>query len=151
MNDQDRRVLGIDTLDEGVSLRDAVVAFLARDEERERARAELRRIDEERWQRVEINTTRTWEAIDDLRQSVGGMSHLIDQRVCDAIAAHEAESRSGDRTRTTVLIVVGILLALAVAATLEFTDRDDIAAVMLLVLMPVITMSGWFISRRYPK
>jgi hypothetical protein len=48
----------------------------------------------------------------------------------------------------TVVIVVIILMALAVAATLEYVDKENAAGRVLLILMPIVTLGGWWISSR---
>jgi hypothetical protein len=47
-----------------------------------------------------------------------------------------------------MLIVLGILVILGIAAWLEFYDQEVVAGRVLLILMPLVTLAGWYISSR---
>jgi hypothetical protein len=48
----------------------------------------------------------------------------------------------------TVVVVCLILVGLAIAATLMYVDRENAAGRVLLILMPIVTLGGWWISGR---
>jgi gas vesicle protein len=148
MNADEREILGVDDAKGLSNLRDAVVSLLVRDDEREKTRKELRAADDHWRQRMEEKTDRQYEVIDALRTAVERVPTLVDERTNAGIAAHQERTKSAGKSKITVLIIFGILLALAIAVTLEFVDHEEIAGVVLIVLMPVITLGGWFISRR---
>jgi hypothetical protein len=71
-----------------------------------------------------------------------------DRRKAHAELVVEAEKAPPLGPPFTVVIVVIILMALAVAATLEYVDKENAAGRVLLILMPIVTLGGWWISSR---
>ena len=65
-------------------------------------------------------------------------------------AAHERGDidATGPTPMMTLVIVVIILCALSVAATLEYLDKENAAARILLILMPIVTLGGWWVASR---
>lgn len=94
MNGREREILGVADGDGAKTLRDAVVALIARDEERERIRTELRAQDDHRWRRMETNTDAMRDDIGDLKVSLQELPCLMDAKI--AVCRDERQAETAD-------------------------------------------------------
>lgn len=155
MNAAEREVSGVDDTKGLGSLRDALMAqavamaeMSGREAERERARNEAREADNHWRLRMEQKTDRLYSVNDAVKAAIADIPAAIDRQVATALAGHVAQTDGSQRSLTTLFVVIGIVVALAVAATLEYVDREHLASVLLLIIMPVISLGGWYITSR---
>lgn len=109
-------------------------------------RKELRSQDDHWRERMEQKTDKMFSKLDDLHERYEGVPGLVDQRVLAAISDHVNATAGATGRGRTLFIVAGIVVALAVAATLELVDRERIASAILTILMPVVAIGGWSLA-----
>ena len=148
MNAHEKEITGVEDMNGLGSLRDAlfdqarVLAEMSgREEEREKARNEARVEQKEKFDRL-------FTVTDQMRTTIAEIPAAIDRQVASALARHVEQTDGGRRSLTAMFVVIGILVALAIAATLEYVDREHTAGVILLIIMPVISLGGWYVSTR---
>lgn len=155
MNASEKEITGVEDMHGLGSLRDALFAqakslaeMSGREAERERARNEARQQDNHWRGRMEDKTDRLFTVTDAMKATIAEIPAVIDRQVAQALAHHVSQTDGNKRSLTAVYVVVGILMALAIAATLEFVDREHIASMLLLIIMPVVSLGGWYVSSR---
>ena len=155
MNAGEKEITGVEDMHGLGSIRDALMAqattlaaLNARDEAREKARNEARD-DDRAWKaHMTENVGKLFDAQDEMRAAIAAIPAAIDARVSDGLSSRDAVIIDRRRLITIVLVVVGILVALGIAAGLEFYDHELVAGRVLLILMPLVTLAGWYISAR---
>lgn len=155
MNASEQEITGVEDMNGLGSIRDALMAQAitlakldARDESREKARNEARESDQLWKSHMTENVGKLFDAQDALRAAIAAIPASIDKRVTDTLAAENTVVLDRRRLITIMLIVVGILVALGLAAALEFYDHEVVAGRIILIVMPLVTLAGWYISAR---
>ena len=155
MNASEREITGVEDMNGLGSMRDALTKqaltlaeMSAREAEREKARNEARETDGEWRRRMDAKTDRLFAVTDAMKATIAEIPAAIDRQVAAGLKAHIEQSEGTRRSLTAILIVVAILLAMAVAATLEFVDHENTASRLIIILMVIVTLAGWYISAR---
>jgi hypothetical protein len=155
VNASEKEITGVEDMSGLGSIRDALMAQAvtlarldARDEARERARNEAREADVLWKSHMTDNVGKLFDGQTQMRGEVAAIPELVDKSVSKALTCRDVRAFDRRRLINIVLIVVGILAGLGVAAALEFYDSEVVAGRVLLILMPLVTLAGWYISAR---
>lgn len=155
MNASEKEITGVEDMNGLGSIRDALMkqatelaAMNGREEAREKARNDAR-LEDRDWRRhTQEKFDRLFLVTDTMQKTVAEIPLAIDRRVAAALEAHVQASEGARRNTTSTLIVVGILVAMGVAATLEFVDHENTASRLIIILMVVVTLAGWYVTSR---
>jgi len=155
VNAHEKEITGVDDMTGLGSIRDAIMQQAitlarldVRDESREKARNEAREADMVWKAHITENVGKLFDGQSELRGEIAKIPKFIDVSVAKALQAKRDNGDERRRMVTILIIVLGILIVLGAAAWLEFYDQEIVAGRVLLILMPLVTLAGWYISAR---
>jgi len=154
VNASEKEITGVEDMNGLGSIRDAIMqqavtlaGISAREEAQEKARFEARAQDNHWRERLEGKTDTMYARIDELGSYVEKWPQIIDSKVAAGITAHASEDVKRARLQRTILLSILVVVVVAVAATLEFIDKEHTAAAILAIAAGVSPVVVWILNR----
>ncbi len=154
MNASEKEITGVEDMNGLGSIRDAIMqqavtlaSICAREEAQEKARTEAR-VQDNHWRdRMEQKTDKQYARLDELGSYVEKWPQIIDTKVAAGIKTHADEDTKRARLQRTILLSILVVVVVAVAATLEFIDKEHVAAAVLAIAAGVSPLVVWLLNR----
>jgi len=125
-----------------------VADLLARDTERENTRVLLRAKDDHWRDRTEIKIDKVIEKVEALDDALAALPEERKRQIDEGIERHVCRGQEKDRGRRTTFIMVVVFSVLACAATLEYVDRENSAAIVFAFVALLSPFVVWMLTRK---
>ena len=125
-----------------------VADLLARDTERENTRVLLRAKDDHWRDRTELKIDKVIDKVNALDDALAALPEERKHHIDERIDRHICQEQEKDRGRRTTFIMVVVFAVLACAATLEYVDRENSAAIVFAFVALLSPFVVWMLTRK---
>ena len=125
-----------------------VADLLARDTERENTRVLLRAKDDHWRDRTELKIDKVIDKVNAMDDALAELPEERKRQIDERIERHVCREQEKDRGRRTTFIMVVVFAVLACAATLEYVDRENSAAIVFAFVALLSPFVVWMLTRK---